>query len=147
VTLQKSARLSERKAVDEKPAPAALAPNEAAFPGSNSWVSASPWRSLDELNQARANLALQERKEQALVKHMQKKAHNEQVRLRNVQRKMFQALNDIRVLLSSVYSKDYFFSSIRQSGHDSSVKSLTVESMAQFFRVIIHNSVHGQNAS
>ena len=61
---------------------------------------------------------------------------------------MIQELSDIRVFLSNVLSKEYFLVSLRglntMPPKVESADTMTIDSMAQFFKVIINNIVKGQ---
>ena len=56
---------------------------------------------------------------------------------------MIQALNDMRVLLSDNFSKNYFLNSVKSDQSAESNFSLSIDKMAIFFRVLIHNLVCG----
>ena len=49
---------------------------------------------------------------------------------------MLQGLNDIRVLLSNQYSKEYFLGSLRRS-NEAEGSGLKVGTVAEFFKVLI----------
>lgn len=60
-----------------------------------------------------------------------------------IQRKMLQGLDDIRVLLCNQYSKEYFLASLRQASEESS-DAVSLESMTKFFQVLINQIVSAE---
>ena len=63
-----------------------------------------------------------------------------------IQRKMLWSLDDIRVLLSNLYSKEYFLASLEELGEDHSEEadSVTLEMITSFFQVLINQIVSAE---
>ena len=62
-----------------------------------------------------------------------------------IQRKMLQSLDDIRVLLSNLYSKEYFLASLKDMGEERhQTDSVSLEMITSFFQVLINQIVSAE---
>ena len=62
-----------------------------------------------------------------------------------IQRKMLQSLDDIRVLLSNLYSKEYFLASLKDMSEErNQTDSVSLEMITSFFQVLINQIVSAE---